>query len=110
MYRHIRHTLPDAKYSVITQTCDRTMAELNASHPCGQLIAADNPSHVFAVSDLVTQDNSITVTSTVSASTNHDFDTQPSKKNGTRSLALGTAQVKVGRPGGASPHLRAPLV
>ena len=38
MYNHIRHTLPDAKHSLLTQTYDQTMAELNASHPVGQLI------------------------------------------------------------------------
>jgi hypothetical protein len=78
MYRHIIHTLPDAKHSLITQTCDSNMAELNASHPCGHLIVAGNPSHAFAVSDLLTQDDSNIVTSTVSASTKHDSDTQPS--------------------------------
>ena len=78
MYSHIRDTLPDAKHSLLTQTCHRTMAELNASHLGGHLIVLGNPSHAFAVSDLITQDDSHTVTSTVSASTNHDFDTQQS--------------------------------
>jgi hypothetical protein len=78
MYSHIRHTLPDAKHSLLTQTYDCTMAELNASHPGGHLIVSGNPAQVFAVSDLITQDDSHTVTSTVSTSTNHDFDTQQS--------------------------------
>jgi hypothetical protein len=34
------------------KTCDRTMAELNASHPGGHLIVSGNPSHAFAVSHL----------------------------------------------------------
>jgi hypothetical protein len=54
------------------------MAELNASHPGGHLIVSGNPAQAFAVSDLITQDNSHTVTSTVSTSTNHDCDTQQS--------------------------------
>jgi len=54
------------------------MAELNASHPGGHFIVSGNPSHEFAVSDLIMQDDSHTVTSTVSASTNHDSDTQQS--------------------------------
>ena len=78
MYNHIRHTLPDAKHSLLTQTCDQTMAELNATHPVGQLIVSGHPANAFAVSDLITQDDSHTVTSTVSTSTNHDCDTQQS--------------------------------
>jgi hypothetical protein len=78
MYNHIRHTLPDAKHSLLTQTCDQTMAELNASHPVGQLIVSGNPAQTFAVSDLITQDDSHTVTSTVSTSTKDDCDTQQS--------------------------------
>jgi hypothetical protein len=54
------------------------MAEFNASRPLGQLIVSGNPAQAFAVSDLITQDDSHTVTSTVSTSTNHDCDTQQS--------------------------------
>jgi hypothetical protein len=54
------------------------MAELNVSHPGGHFIVSGNPSHEFAISDLIMQDDSHTVTSTVSASTNHDSDTQQS--------------------------------
>jgi hypothetical protein len=78
MYSHIRHILPDANHSLLTQTCDRTMAELNASHPGGHLIVSGNAAQAFAVSDLITQDDSHTVTSIVSTSTNHDFDNQQS--------------------------------
>ena len=78
LYRHTQHTLPDAKHSLITQACDQAAAELAGSHPFGHQITADNLPHGFTISDLVTQEDNHTVASMVSASTSHDFDTQPS--------------------------------